>query len=64
MDSFQKPPYSNTGAQNTLKNSVIIDWCGFTVLDEKHVFDILGIPKTEFTELEKGLNGYTKSYIL
>lgn len=60
MDEMHQPPYSNTGAQNTMKNRVILDWCAFTVIDRKFIPNLLNIPWSYFSELPRGGNGYKK----
>lgn len=67
MAEFSQPPYSNTGAQNTRNNRVLLDWCGFTLSVEKfeklYVQNLLLIPFDYFSELPKGANGYKKQAI-
>lgn len=58
-----RPPYGNTGAQNTKSNRVLLDWCGFTVIDRKFIPDLLLIPWDYFSELPKGANGYKKQAV-
>lgn len=54
------PPASNTGAQNTLKNRVLLDWCAFTVPVGIVIQNLLMIPFDYFEELPKGANGYKR----
>lgn len=64
-DSGVKPPYSNTGAENTKVGiDALIDWCSFTMPgndleDVKFVSEqILKIPFAELISIPKGGNGY------
>lgn len=65
MLNTDKPPYGNTGAQNTelLGLTSLVDWvsCTFTTVGGlEGVFDILGLNSEEFIEQPNGKNGYKR----
>lgn len=58
-----KPPYSNTGAQNTCTKTLraCLDWFGATFPDgtpPEKIFDYLGLPSMLFVQMDRGLMGY------
>lgn len=61
-----KPPLTNRGALITvpLVNQFLIDWAAFTfkLNDPQEVIKIIGLKSSLFTELERGIHGYRKSF--
>lgn len=56
-----KPPYSNTGAENTFGGlKALIDWCSFTLLcnDIRRVQEVLQIPSSDWVQVPRGGKGY------
>jgi phage replication initiation protein len=61
----QKPPYGNTGAENTYRNGlrVLVDWVQATFPENislREVFEILGVDQGVFIESQTGNLGYKK----